>query len=590
MSDGEQPQENETDPPVDAGGSVEFTFPTLRVPKVAIVGFASGTAHKAPFSDDGVETWGINQLWKVLPDRRWDRWFELHSLYDFYHANPGHQEFLRDLASKGVPVYVREQDYVLALEWGITSAQPFPHRVILEQFRPYFTNTVSWLVALAIMMRPDELLMYGVDMAQDHITASEYCVAPESRILTAGLEWVPAEQIKVGDDLVGFDEFPPEGSTYRQYRSSKVTAVKELMRPSYRLHMADGTKLVSSQEHRWLADYGNGHQWFETSDLHDPIVNPEIQEQIRADYGPYRVNRHSENGVTHRGLAEKYGVSRATIQRTIAGTLDPDDCRTHRLVKAMEPWDEDRSWGAGFLAAAFDGEGYLTMNRRDANANGTIVKTGYAQRANAMAAHVETELDARGFAFTKRLQKASGTCYDYTLRGGRSEILRLLGTVRAPRLIDKFDPDMLGIVHTLDAVEIVEKEYLGETTVVAITTETGTFIAEGYLSHNSEQRPSCEYYLGIAEGTGVKVHVPNGADLLGSTHLYGYEDSGRALEKMVSRFTELESNKQQMAAQAAQLESQAAQIRGTMQQMTGAQQEVNYWRKNWLTPPATEET
>lgn len=255
----------------------EFQFPTLEEARqrIAIVGFASGHAHKAPFGDEEVETWGINQLWKILPDQRWDRWFELHSLYEFYHANPPHQEFLRNF--KG-PVYVREEDYPLALEWGITTAQPFPHRVLLQTFRPYFTNTVSWLIALAILMRPDWLGIYGVDMAQDHVLVAEY----------------------------------------------------------------------------------------------------------------------------------------------------------------------------------------------------------------------------------------------------------------------------------------------------------------------SEQRPSCEYFVGIAEGAGIEVTLPKGSDLLGATHLYGYEDSGRTLEKMGSRWQELEQNKQNLQAQGAQLEGQLNTVRAQLAAMDGAQKEVTYWRKNWLTPPTQE--
>ena len=272
MSDDEQSQDPETET---VGADVthiptEFQFPTLDKKKIAIVGFAAGHAHKAPFADDDVEKWGINQLWKILPDSHFDRWFELHSLYDFYHANPAHQQFLKDFAG---PVYVREQDYKLALDWGISTAQPFPHNIILENFRPYFNNTISWLVALAIMMRPEWLGLFGVDMAQDHLLAAEY----------------------------------------------------------------------------------------------------------------------------------------------------------------------------------------------------------------------------------------------------------------------------------------------------------------------SEQRPSTEFYLGIAEGLGIELYIPNGSDLLAASHLYGYEDSGRVLEKMGSRFVELGKNKEQLAAQMSQIESQAAALRDTMSQMTGAQQEVTFWRKNWMT-------
>lgn len=280
MVDGEQPQSTETDGDEESSSALTFEFPKLTKKKVAIVGFASGHAHKAPFADEEVETWGINQLWKVLPDRRWDRWFELHSLYDFYHANDGHKDFLRELSSKDIPVYVREEDYKLALEWGIETAQPFPHNIILDRFRPYFTNTISWLIALAIMMRPEWLGLYGVDMAQDHLLAAEY----------------------------------------------------------------------------------------------------------------------------------------------------------------------------------------------------------------------------------------------------------------------------------------------------------------------SEQRPSCEYFIGIAEGLGIEIVIPNGSDLIASSHLYGYEDSGRILEKMTSRFVELGSNKEQLTQRLAQLKTEAAKVEGNIAAMGGAQQEVTFWRKNWLTLPAQENT
>lgn len=270
--DGAQPQDD-TETVGTPSTFQEFIFPQLSAPNVAIVGFAAGHAHKAPFADPKVEKWGINQLWKILPDKQFDRWFELHSLYDFYHANPPHQDFLRNFHG---PVYVRAEDYRLALEWGIQTAQPFPDVPILERFRPYFTNTISWLIALAIMMRPKELSLYGVDMAQDHLLAAEY----------------------------------------------------------------------------------------------------------------------------------------------------------------------------------------------------------------------------------------------------------------------------------------------------------------------SEQRPSCEYFIGLAEGLGIDVKLPPGSDLLGATHLYGFEDSGRVLEKMTSRYTELAKTREQMQAQLAQYEAGVEQMRKQMAALEGAQQEVTYWRKNWLTPPA----
>ncbi len=157
---------------------VSFQFPKPDLKRVAIVGFATGHAHLAPFDDETTEIWGINRLWKTLPDKRFTRWFELHDLDKFYRNDDEHRKFLQ--AFEG-PVYVREQDYALALEWGIETAQPFPHHILLDKLWPYFNNTISWLVALVVLMNetwPDDryewMGLYGVDMAQDMLLQAEY--------------------------------------------------------------------------------------------------------------------------------------------------------------------------------------------------------------------------------------------------------------------------------------------------------------------------------------------------------------------------------------------------------------------------------
>jgi len=38
------------------------------------------------------------------------------------------------------------------------------------------------------------------------------------------------------------------------------------------------------------------------------------------------------------------------------------------------------------------------------------------------------------------------------------------------------------------------------------------------------QRPSCEYFLGLARGRGIKVHIPEESQLLKTKYLYGYQE------------------------------------------------------------------
>lgn len=160
------------------------SFPQRIKDRICIVGFADGHRDAAPWQDQGLEFWGINRLHAVLPGKPWTRWFELHSLEEFYgHSAPGgvdqqHIDFLRSFQG---PVYVRGQDMDLARDWGIERAEPFPLDALLQKYHPYFTNTVSYLIALAIeMLAADppsptpQIQMFGVDMAQDSLLQNEY--------------------------------------------------------------------------------------------------------------------------------------------------------------------------------------------------------------------------------------------------------------------------------------------------------------------------------------------------------------------------------------------------------------------------------
>jgi hypothetical protein len=140
--------------------------------RVSIIGFADGHRDHAPWDAPDMEFWGLNRLHTILPDRPWTRWFEIHSLEDFYRDDQQHKTWLKEA---GIPLYVRPQDMTTAEEWGLTDAVPYPIERILSAFQPgYFTNTVSWLIALAIAMQFEEIHLYGVDMAQDTLFQAEY--------------------------------------------------------------------------------------------------------------------------------------------------------------------------------------------------------------------------------------------------------------------------------------------------------------------------------------------------------------------------------------------------------------------------------
>ena len=135
--------------------------------KVAIVGFAH-TRVDTPFDDPEFESWGINRLHGTMPDKRWDRYFQIH---DIEKAHGDDEEHLKWLRSQKVPVYLRPDDLG---KFAIPAEVPFPKDLLVQLFGQYFTNTISWLLGLAIFMEFKTISVFGVDMAVDTILDSEY--------------------------------------------------------------------------------------------------------------------------------------------------------------------------------------------------------------------------------------------------------------------------------------------------------------------------------------------------------------------------------------------------------------------------------
>ena len=153
-----------SDSPAEVAGEIKQPL------KIAIVGTSPNHWHLAPFNDPEWQIWGMSRLFQDKRCSRWDCWFELHGTDELCGANgqPDNSEaaqnrrlYLEWLQQQTNPVYVREETPL------IPTGVRYPIEEILKVFpRGYFTNTVSYATALAICMKPDELGLWGVDMAQ----------------------------------------------------------------------------------------------------------------------------------------------------------------------------------------------------------------------------------------------------------------------------------------------------------------------------------------------------------------------------------------------------------------------------------------
>jgi hypothetical protein len=137
--------------------------------KVAILGFTD-SIKQAPFDDLSWEIWGLNELYLMIP--RWTRWFEIHSREVYEADKKRTSDHILALRAMTCPVYMH-QHYD-----DIPASVPYPLPQIAELFAnpgkglPYLTNTISYMIALAILEGFSEIAVYGVDMATD----SEYSV------------------------------------------------------------------------------------------------------------------------------------------------------------------------------------------------------------------------------------------------------------------------------------------------------------------------------------------------------------------------------------------------------------------------------
>jgi predicted DNA-binding protein (UPF0251 family) len=87
-----------------------------------------------------------------------------------------------------------------------------------------------------------------------------------------------------------------------------------------------------------------------------------------------------------------------------------------------------------------------------------------------------------------------------------------------------------------------------------------------FSSEYAKQRPSVEYWLGIAEAKGIRVTLPDQSDILKTTCIYGYHTTDAA-KKMQVRQAELQQRIQQAQMREVQGHDEAIFLTGALEGM-----------------------
>lgn len=529
------------------GGLVEKTY-EMKIPrrekdKVYIVGCA-GNKESVPFGDVDAEYWGVNNLYGVpLPGAKWDRWFEIHNIW--YEPSLGKlvrrddkdfrgqpvDEYMKGLASIGCPVYMQQFWPEL-----IPLSTPYPIGEVLKFFAEpnerkqwtldlqtcrYLTNSITYQIVLAIVEGFKRIEVWAVDMAVG-------CLSPDTRVLTPNLEWVKSSSLSEGDELMAFDEEPYNGNgKTRRWRKTKVTKCPEIMRPCYKVYLDDGTEFIASEKHGWLTHGENVNRWKRTEEL---------------------ITKH------HR------------------------EDRPSKILKLSDVWEHDKSWESGYLAAAFDGEGYLSQFPRKDHVGSHAMSLGFAQKDNAMQDTTLNILKKYGFEVGVS-EPNHGETKQFYIKGGKPEVMRFLGTFRPQRLLEKFNGEVVGEMQRIKDVAVIGVEHIGMQPVIGLETEAKTYVAEGFASHNSEyqnQRPSCEFWLGIAAGMGIEVYIPPENDLLKTRFMYGLEEKKQdAFKKKVKKL------RVDLSSKMGQAQKQLSEAQKAVDQYVGAIHSLSEIDKIW---------
>lgn len=264
------------------------------------------------------------------------------------------------------------------------------------------------------------------------------CLDPSTRVLTSDLRWVAIADLYPGDELVAVDEFGV-GTTRggrasaRKMRKAVVESCFSLQSSGLRLTFEDGTELVLTDEHRLLS-------------------------------------RRRGNSDTEWRRAESMKVGDFVRYVT-------------------QPWgdsDVEDGWFGGLL----DGEGSLAQNRAGSSVNVSQVFGPVYDRA-------ERYLKERGF--TVRYEQDIRVSGENSKLGSKplgklvvsrtDEMFRLLGLTRPERFIGRTSwwegHDLPGKRSGIGWKSIVRIEPVAKQPMVDLRTSTGTYIAEGLVSHNS---------------------------------------------------------------------------------------------------------
>jgi hypothetical protein len=274
-----------------------------------------------------------------------------------------------------------------------------------------------------------ESLAIAINKAETATEKRFECVETSTPILCADLIWRPAGELQVNDPIIALDEDVPDRRG-RRFRLAYVTENSIAEDELYEVKTSRGIIKCNGQ-HLWLSRENQrawaGWKWIKTTDL----------------------------------------------------------TTGHEVNCPLDVWEVSNSYEAGWLAGMFDGEGCLSKGKGRVQLSITQRESLTSERIEKTLRQWTDRICCHRSSFEGK-KKQKQVIYHFII-SNRPEILKIIGSVRPPRLLETAEKAWNGMVMASHEriTTIVSVKPIGVGKIARLSTSTHTYIAEGFAMHNS---------------------------------------------------------------------------------------------------------
>lgn len=181
---------------------------------LAIIGTADPTRQAAPYEDKNFEIWGVAVATSYPDVKRIDVQFEMHT-DGYWKKDPN---VAKRLSEAKVPLFMQQH-------WDeFPTSVTFPLKIV-EKYRPYFTSSIAYMLALAyhsfvMVERPKHVALFGIHMSagEEYGEQRPCCEYWLGRMEGAGMDIEPSQggSLLISSGTYGYENYNPICMDFRQ--------------------------------------------------------------------------------------------------------------------------------------------------------------------------------------------------------------------------------------------------------------------------------------------------------------------------------------------------------------------------------------